>query len=95
MKLEIADSFYQEEERCGYVVSEHMKKVWAVELDLLYQLQQVCEKYGIQTSTICSAPTRMNSKIPISSRSARPTMAISEATHRSATPIQQVCWSTK
>ena len=47
MKLEIADSFYQEEERCGYVVSAHMKKVWAVELDLLYQLQQVCEKYGI------------------------------------------------
>ena len=48
MKLEIADSFYQEEERCGYVVSAHMKKVWAVELDLLYQLQQVCEKYGIK-----------------------------------------------
>ena len=47
-QLEIADSFYQEEERCGYVVSAHMKKVWAVELDLLYQLQQVCEKYGIQ-----------------------------------------------
>ena len=48
MKLEIPDSFYEEEERCGYVVSAHMKKVWAVELDLLYQLQQVCEKYGIQ-----------------------------------------------
>ena len=48
MKLEIADSFYKEEERCGYVVSAHMKKVWAVELDLLYQLQQVCEKYGIK-----------------------------------------------
>ena len=48
MKLEIPDSFYEEEERCGYVVSAHMKKVWAVELDLLYQLQQVCEKYGIK-----------------------------------------------
>ena len=47
MKLEIADSFYQEEERCGYLVSAHMKKVWAVELDLLYQLDQVCNKYGI------------------------------------------------
>ena len=41
MKLEIPDSFYEEEERCGYVVSAHMKKVWAVELGLLYQLQQV------------------------------------------------------
>lgn len=48
MKLEIADSFYQEEERCGYLVSAHMKKVWAVELDLLYQLDQICKKYGIQ-----------------------------------------------
>ena len=48
MRLEIPESFYQEEERCGYVVSAHMKKVWAVELDLLYQLQQVCDKYGIQ-----------------------------------------------
>ena len=48
MKLEIPESFYKEEERCGYVVSEKMKKIWAVELDLLYQLQQVCEKYGIR-----------------------------------------------
>jgi len=48
MKLEIDDSFYQEEERCGYLVSAHMKKVWAVELDLLYQLDQVCKKYGIK-----------------------------------------------
>ena len=48
MKLQIEDSFYQEEERCGYLVSAHMKKVWAVELDLLYQLDQVCKKYGIK-----------------------------------------------
>ncbi len=47
MKLEIPESFYQEEERCGYLVSAHMKKVWAIELDLLYQLDQVCRKYGI------------------------------------------------
>lgn len=48
MKLEIEKSFYREEERRGYLVSEKMKKIWAVELDLLFQLQQVCEKYGIQ-----------------------------------------------
>ncbi|MBQ9027228.1 MAG: LicD family protein [Lachnospiraceae bacterium] len=47
-KLEIEDSFFEEEERCGYVVSAKMKRVWAVELDLLYQLDQVCKKYGIQ-----------------------------------------------
>ena len=48
MKLEIDKSFYQEEVRCGYTVSAKMKKIWAIELDLLFQLQQVCEKYGIQ-----------------------------------------------
>ena len=48
MKLKIDDSFYQEEERCGYLVSAKMKRIWAVELDLLYQLQQICEKYGIK-----------------------------------------------
>ena len=47
-KLQIEDSFYQEEERCGYLISAHMKKVWAVELDLLYQLDRVCKKYGIK-----------------------------------------------
>ena len=41
MKLKIDDSFYQEEERCGYLVSAKMKRIWAVELDLLYQLQQI------------------------------------------------------
>ena len=39
-KLEIEDSFYEEEERCGYVVSAKMKRIWAVELDLLYQLDE-------------------------------------------------------
>ena len=41
MKLEIDKSFYQEEVRCGYTVSAKMKKIWAIELDLLDQLQQV------------------------------------------------------
>lgn len=48
MQLSIPESFYQEEVRCDYTVSAKMKKIWAVELDLLYQLQQVCEKYNIK-----------------------------------------------
>lgn len=34
----------QEETRDGYVISAQMKKVWAVQLDLLRKLLEVCEK---------------------------------------------------
>ena len=45
--ITIPDSFLKEEERMGYTVTENMKKVWAVQLDLLEQLKRVCEKYGL------------------------------------------------
>lgn len=48
LKLQLPESFLEEEVRCDYTVSQEMKKVWAVELDLLVQLQKVCEKYGIR-----------------------------------------------
>lgn len=37
-------SFFMQETRCGYTVSEKMKKVWSVELDLLRKFAEVCEK---------------------------------------------------
>lgn len=42
----LQDSFFQEETRCGYYVSTKMKKVWAVELDLLQKFVEVCEKHS-------------------------------------------------
>ena len=48
VKLDIPESFYQGEERCGYYVSPEMKKVWAVELDLIAEFARVCEKYNIK-----------------------------------------------
>ena len=45
--MERPAEFLQEEERCGYTVSADMKKVWAVELDLLEQLKAVCERHGL------------------------------------------------
>lgn len=35
LNLEIKPDFFKEEVRCGYRVTSEMKKVWAVELDLL------------------------------------------------------------
>ena len=46
--LKIDDSFYLPEERDGYMVSSEMKKVWAVELDLLDALSRVCEKHRLR-----------------------------------------------
>ena len=41
------DEFFAEEVRCGYVVTTEMKRVWAVELDLLAKFHEVCERNGL------------------------------------------------
>ena len=48
LKLEFPEHFFEGEERCDYYISPEMKKVWAVELDLLNALMSVCDKYGIK-----------------------------------------------
>ncbi len=45
--MERPAEFLQEQELCGYTVSADMKKVWAVELDLLEQLKEVCRRHGL------------------------------------------------
>lgn len=47
INLELPDGFLDEEVRCGYTVTSEMKKVWAVELDLLVQIKKICEKYNL------------------------------------------------
>ncbi|MBQ6214581.1 MAG: LicD family protein [Oscillospiraceae bacterium] len=47
IKIELPPNFLDEEIRDGYVVTSQMKKVWAVQLDLLSELQRVCKKYGL------------------------------------------------
>ena len=47
VRLEIPESFYNEEVRCDYLISEEMKKVWAKEFELYSIFCDVCEKYGI------------------------------------------------
>lgn len=48
LNLKIQPDFYSEEIRSGYRVSIEMKQIWAVELDLLNELQRVCKKYNIR-----------------------------------------------
>ena len=41
IQIILPDGFLSQETRCGYKISTRMKKVWAVELDLLLQFQKV------------------------------------------------------
>lgn len=48
LRLKIDESFFKPEERDGYVVSAEMKKIWAVELDLLNEFARVCSEYQLK-----------------------------------------------
>jgi len=40
--------FFKPEVRCDFLVDEKRKKIWAIEIDLLLQLDRVCKKHGIR-----------------------------------------------
>ncbi len=48
IKIQLPEKFLEEEIRCGYTVTGEMKKVWAVELDLLAELDRVCNQYDLK-----------------------------------------------
>lgn len=48
LNLELPEHFLEEEVRDGYTVSAEMKKIWAVELDLLNELLRVCTEQQIE-----------------------------------------------
>lgn len=43
----IDKDFLKPETRCDFYVDEKRKKIWAVELDLLLELDRVCKKHGL------------------------------------------------
>lgn len=47
LNLNVPESFYLPEERCGFTVTAEAKKQWAVILDLLSELLRVCEKHNL------------------------------------------------
>lgn len=48
IKITLPENYFQSEERCGYSVCEKLKKIWAVELDLLVEFKRVCDLHGIR-----------------------------------------------
>lgn len=48
LKVELPDSFFQEEERDGFLVKSKVKELWAVQLDLLLEFDRVCKKYNLK-----------------------------------------------
>lgn len=43
-------SFFEPEVRCDFLVDEKRKKIWAVLLDMLLQVDRVCKKHGLRYS---------------------------------------------
>ena len=47
LQIDLPQNFLDEEEISGYLVTSQMKEVWAVELDLMAQLDRVCRENGL------------------------------------------------
>lgn len=48
LKIKLPEKFFEEETKSDFLVTRNMKKVWAVELDLLNELLSVCKKYNLK-----------------------------------------------
>jgi len=44
----LGEVFFREEIRCEYTVTELMKKIWAVNLDLYLEFVRICDKYDLK-----------------------------------------------
>ena len=47
ISIDIDSSFFEEEKKCGFNITKQRKEMWAVELDMLAQLDRVCKKHGL------------------------------------------------
>lgn len=50
IKISLADSFYDAEEKCGCQVTHESKLLWAVILDLMVEFDRVCKQHHISYS---------------------------------------------
>lgn len=47
IKLQIPNDFFNDEVRCEFMVEKRVKKVWAIQLDLLNEFIRVCDKHHL------------------------------------------------
>ena len=45
--MKIQDSFLEPEVRDGFYIPSEVKQAWAVQLDLLAEIDRICKKYDI------------------------------------------------
>ena len=59
IKIQLPDSFFEEEERWGFKITRERKELWAIELDLLCEFDRVCKKlelrYFLDSGTLLGA----------------------------------------
>ena len=48
VSIDVPIDFLCDEERCGYRVLKSQKELWAVQLDLVHQLDEVCKKHDLR-----------------------------------------------
>jgi lipopolysaccharide cholinephosphotransferase len=48
LRIDLPEGFLDEEVRNGYTVTSKAKRAWAVQIDLLIKLDEVCKKYGLR-----------------------------------------------
>ena len=46
--VQYPESYFEGEERDGFYIEPMMKKAWAAQIEVLLEVQKVCEKNGIQ-----------------------------------------------
>ena len=49
----ISDEYFQDEERCGFVVSSLMKRCWAAQLKVIEDFDRVCSRHNLKWYAFC------------------------------------------
>lgn len=48
LSIKLPDNFFDAEVKNGFLVSKERKELWGVELDLLQQFKNICDRYHLK-----------------------------------------------